>query len=610
MAGSKENHERQVIAELNQGKRDAIGGVPAGTGFAPQKQRTNMSRVLSIKDSIPDVEAPGKPKPDPEPVPAATKAAAAEPETKAADPAPQPAVQAGPDVAKMLQEMMGQLKSLAETNAELKQEVEAAKQAAEEKQSQAQLFEDLSKLVGKGADEIKMPGVNTLLKTGRDKLDGLIGEAMSVRESCSPAYRRSEQYGSAIPVYDASELDHWVAEQMQERGGKRTLLKEMDRWAKAHGLFQGNRITQDATTGADVPGGFLEILSSVMRMSNRPGYVFWQLPTTVHNFGRGEGEVVKVPRNRYPTRPTDPDDRLLSGSGTYVRIDSGNVPVTTGVENFILKEYGRGRPDAPPIAVPTFVGYNSMIDLYPLLESNLLYDYFAWEDLIIRQPLGQASTVLYNNGGDLAVTAATVASDGQMSREFLGEIYTAMSLAETVPLDPEGNYGIVLNTKARGQFKKSLDSDWEAPSPEELERLTNLMLAQYPQGENLQISGYLGNYEGFHIWSSNAFASGPAATDPLVEVETTTAASATNATFRESFAFGGGALGRAVGGTGMQIVFDETTDFGRNQRAIWHCYEAHGALDVDPDLSPAGTAVPQEQRVWRIRTSDTALVAA
>jgi hypothetical protein len=76
---------------------------------------------------------------------------------------------------------------------------------------------------------------------------------------------------------------------------------------------------------------------------------------------------------------------------------------------------------------------------------------------------------------------------------------------------------------------------------------------------------------------------------------------------RTSYAFGGMASGRGIGGSGVQILFDEKTDFGRMDRAIWQSYEAHGPLDVDATGYNDTSDIPQETRVFKVNTFDVAL---
>jgi hypothetical protein len=266
----------------------------------------------------------------------------------------------------------------------------------------------------------------------------------------------------------------------------------------------------------------------------------------------------------------------------------------------ILNEYGRGRSEAPPISIPTFVEQHSMIPLMGLLKRDLFYDYYNWEDLIIREQWGRTSQNYWNNNGEVATASSGVTAGGQLNRDFLGACYTRLANARVVPL-PDGNYGLVTHPTGMRQLRKSLETLFEAPSVEQIRELTNMMLTDYPAGEDIRLEGYQGLYEGFHIWSTNSFSNGGAGTEG---VTSETVDSVTHVV-RTSYAFGGFASGRGIGGAGVQILFDEKTDFGRIDRAIWQSYEAHGPLDVDATGYGDTSDVPQETRVFKLKTTDS-----
>ncbi len=499
-----------------------------------------------------------------------------------------------------------------ELDAAKKRELELSKKLETASKS-SDVLKSLGQLIGKpeGVKTVEMPNVNTKTSPNGERYHGRMAEFMSIRDSLGVNYRATSK-GSYVPVYPTHELDAFMAEVRYDAKSFRGLMEELTDFGKKHGLFRGSRMITEgerraATVGADIPGGFLEVLSSIMRVNARPGLVFWQFPQTVHRFDRGEGEVVDIPRAIYNPVATDSDERLLSGSGTYFPIDSSNARLQTGLVKFILKEYGRGRTEAPPISIPTFVENYSMIPLMRILERNLFYDYYNWEDLVIREQWRPTSRVLYNNNNAVATTAAAVTAGGQMTREFLAQVYARLQNDRVVPL-PDGNFGLVTNPTAIAQLKQSLTNFWEAPSEGQIRDLTNMMLGDYPAGENIKIEGYQGMYEGFHIWQTNAFANAGAGTEGVQSETFDTGGSNAAHVSRTSYAFGGMASGRAMGGSGVQILFDEKTDFGRLDRAIWQSFESHGPLDVDATGWNDTSSVPQETRVFQIRTTDTVVV--
>lgn len=513
----------------------------------------------------------------------------------------------GKSIENAIKPLQSELEKSQAKAAQLEQELATAQKSQD-------VLSGLGRLLGKSETQPEkkstmdsFPNVNRTTSVHSDKIDGRLAEFMEVRDASNVQYRQTQK--GLVPVYQTQSVDRWMSELRQDRRAFHKFLEEdLTQFGKSHGLFRGNRMITEgerraATTASNIPGGFLEVLSSIMRTNARPGLVFWQFPTTVHQFEKGEGDTIVIPRSAYPAAATDSNERLLSGGGTYVPIDSSNQNVQTGLIRFNLNEYGRGRSEAPPIAIPTFVESYSMLPLMTLLQRDLFYDYYRWEDLIIREQWRPTSRVFYNNGDEIATTAAAVGSNGQMTRKFLGAVYTQMANEQVIPL-ADGNYGLVTNPTAIRQLKNSLDQYWLAPTADEIQDLTNILLMDYPNGENLKIQGYKGLYEGFHIFETNGFANGGAGTEGVATEAVNSGGTVTSATMRTSYAFGYAASGRALGGTGVQILFDEKTDFGRLDRAIWQSYEGHGPLDVDATGYGESGANAQETRVFRVVTSD------
>jgi hypothetical protein len=512
----------------------------------------------------------------------------------------------GQSVEKAIQPLQSELEKTQQKAKALEQELAVAKQSED-------VLAGLGKLLGKSETKsekkssMEMPNINKVTSVHSDRIEGRLAEFMQTRDASNVRYRYTQK-GSAVPCYPTHDVDRFTSEIRNDPKAFRSYMDELTEWGKKHGMFRGTRMVTEgerraATTSSDIPGGFLEVLSSIMRVSARPGLVFWQFPTTIHRYDRAEGEVIDIPRAAYPAIATSSEERLLSGSNTYVPIDNSNQRVRTGIAKMILNEYGRGRSEAPPISIPTFVEQYSMIPLMRILERDLFYDYYNFEDLIIREQWRRTSKNYYNNADTLATAATSVpntAGAGQMTRKFLGKVYTQLANDRVVPL-PDGNYGLVTNPTALNQLKNDFDNYWLTPSPEQIRELTNMMLSDYPAGEDIRLEGYQGLYEGFHIWSTNSFANGAAGTEG---VATETVASSGSKTFRTSYAFGGFASGRGIGGAGVQILFDEKTDFGRIDRAIWQSYEAHGPLDVDATGWNDTSDVPQETRVFKVNTAD------
>lgn len=590
-------------------------------GFATAVKNAGLATSLKIQDSVEkrESELPEISEEEAEEVEEVRNIRIEEVDDSTTEVDPQPSQETKSESTSLTPEMLREFLNQSVENAiaplkqqldQVEQEKETLKsQLSEAKQSQ-NILEGLGKLIGKSettpqkGSSVDFPNVNTKLSPNRDRIDGRLAEFMSVRDASGVKYRQGPK--GSVPMYPTYKVDSWMSELKKDRKAFRDFLEnEMTDFGKKHGFFRGSRMVTEgemraATTASDIPGGFLEVLSSIMRINARPGLVFWQFPVTVHQYDRGEGDTIQIPRAAYPAIATDSNERLLSGGNTYVPIDNSNQRVRTGIVRMNLNEYGRGRSEAPPISIPTFVEQYSMLPLMRILERDLFYDYYNWEDLIIREQWRPTSKAYYNSADEVVTAASSVTVGGQLTRKFLGAVYTKMANDRVVPL-PDGNYGLVTNPTAIRQLKNDMDQYWLTPTEDQLQDLTNMFLLDYPNGEDLKIQNYRGLYEGFHIFETNSFANGGAGTEG---VATETDGNSDSLTFRTSYAFGYAASGRGMGGSGVQILFDEKTDFGRIDRAIWQSYEAHGPLDVDATGYNDTSDVPQETRVFKVVTSD------
>jgi hypothetical protein len=470
--------------------------------------------------------------------------------------------------------------------AELESQLQSAKKAET-------ILDELGK-ISKAPITMPTPSVNRVLSSKSDSPQGALKDWFNIYENSNKVVKVRAN-GSQYRSQDNRELNQFVKE------NKSQVIKDLESWGKANGMLRGSSLVSkdSATIGTDIVGGFLQVLSSIMRTNNRQGFVFWQFANTVIDFGKGLGDTIKIPRAAYQPAPGTPEDRLLSSAGAYTRIDSGNQNLSTGVVTAELQEWGLGRNSQyPPVTLVSFVTAYSMIELLSILNRNLMRDYYAWEDLKIRSLWTGTTRVVYNDKNAVATSATSVTSgdDGTLTRRFLASLYGYMKEIQIPPF--AGNkYGLVVNSTALTQLKISYDSLWHAATPGELQTLTEFLNpVLIAPGETDKLSGYCGDFENFMIFETNAYGVG-ASGSPGVQTEDSKVT-------HTSFAFGSDTIGRGIG-TEMEVRFDDDTDFGRATRAIWRSEESFVQMDVDG--AGDNSAVPQQLRVIKVNTLKNAI---
>ncbi|ESA39092.1 hypothetical protein N836_28875 [Leptolyngbya sp. Heron Island J] len=506
--------------------------------------------------------------------------------------------------------------AISELKTQHQQELETVQSEKQEAEQRTGRLEGLLKLSGNqhGVTEqeansgsaVGAPNVNTLISANRTP-KGMFAEVRQIIER-APLAQKYTAKGAITFTRDNRELNAYIRQARLEPKMWRQFLTDIETYAKAQGMLRGSAthlVDQNAaTTGPDIDGGFLATLAAMMRSNNRPQYIFRNFANTRINFQRGFGETIKIPRVAYQTGPNVPDDRLLSGSGAYTQIDSTNQRMQSGTVSATIEEWGLGKNSQfPPIAIPTFVDSYSMIDLMRALDTNLGEDYYRWEDMKVRSLWAPTSRVVYNDGDQVSTTASN--ADGSVTLQYLNNLYAYMRNLQ-IPTYQNGCYGIVLVSSACATFRNELVADgiWQAPSMAALEELANnLSLSTgLDVGPTDLAAAYQGKYGNFHIWETNAYASGAVGTAGAsgegVQTETVAAGAATT---RTNYAFGANTIGRGIG-TEMEIRRDTNDDFQRVGRYIWRSEEGFVAMDVDPTGYNDQSAVPQQLRVLDVRT--------
>jgi hypothetical protein len=426
-----------------------------------------------------------------------------------------------------------------------------------------------------------------------DRPIGAVAELMSIVDRLPKTVKSSSRFGQFVS-HDHREVDRFV------KLNRAAVVKDMETWGRANGLFRGSGVisTDAAVTRADLPGGFLETLSAIMRSNNRPSYIFHQFPNVAINFAKGRGDTVDIPRSPYLATVTDPADYQLSGSGVYAQSNATSRNLQTGIIQCVIQEYGMGKTAATaPIGIPEFVAAYSMINLMSLLDRNIGFNYMQFEDLAIRRLWDPSSRVVYNDNSEVTTTLADLAvgDGGQLTEDFLNNLYAYMRSIQ-IPTYMDGCYGLAANTLAVTQYKNSLDK-YAPATALQIQDVTNVLNVS-SGGEMDQVTGYLGKFNNFHIFETNAFGVGAAGTEGA---QNETIAGSPRLT-RTSYAFGADTIGRGIGAP-MTVRRDSTDDFGRIGRYAWFSEEGFCAVDVDPTGYNDVSAVPQQLRVVKIHTT-------
>jgi len=472
---------------------------------------------------------------------------------------------------------------------------------------------DLFKLHGSAnpVKERKTPALNTVTTTDSDRVFGSLSDLESIQNSTQLVLKQSSQ-GNPIWMRDFKPVDHFVRE------NRKQVMNDLEVFAKKNGLLQGGSVNgmavkEAATQISDVPGGFLQTLSSIIRTTHRPGYVFWQFAQTEFNYLKSQGTTVLVQRAAYQPSSIVPSDWLLSGGGSFTAIDTNLQQISTGTVPIVLQEFGLGKgsgytTEMPPVSLPSFVLAYSMIDLVSVLEKNLGQNYAQFEERTIRALYNGSSAVVYNSASNVVtspsaiVTSSATNDSGIITKEFLLNLNAYMRSLLVEPF-PDNNYALVLHPLAVSQLMQSLQTIFRMTTVEDVAALSNILNPTVIPPENgSRISGYIGTYYGFHIFQSNGFSVGVTGNEG---VQTETILSGSKLT-RISYAFGNSAVGRGVG-TPMEIRQNEITNYQRLNSYIWRSEEGFAALDVDPTGYSDTSTVPQQLRVFLVHTTDSAL---
>lgn len=505
--------------------------------------------------------------------------------------------------------------------ARLKAENEALKAAAETAQSQ---MENLTSVTGIQGRPASGGGYNpNTLKafTGSDQTPPRVKQLFEHIESLPKNTKNYE--GEMFSMPDSQGLDSYIANEVQEARAQYglpmntlselthlPLYKELEQWAKNQGFFRGSgaRMTQAGVTSADMVGGFLPTLSSMLRYTHRGAYIFHQFPNIAIDHGRNRGDTIQIARYKLNEEPTLDSDWELSGGGAFVDLTTDSQGTQTGVVEAVIKEYGMGKPTVDanrPYMVPNFVQMYSMLSVLESFQVNIMRNYMQFEDRYIRALWAPTSRKVYNSANEVTTDPLEVVdtSNGTLTAEFLHSLYTYMAAAY-IPTYMDGCYGLALNSYQLQQLRLSMtpverDGFTKPNNASDLASIVNMLPALTDVD---RVTGYRGKWANFHIFEQNTFGMGAAGTAGAQNV--TTGATTASQLMRTAYAFGANTIGRGIG---MPMELRSQSGeilWNRAQKWIWISHESFTPLDVDPVGYSDGSAVPQQLRVLEVRTCD------
>ena len=147
------------------------------------------------------------------------------------------------------------------------------------------------------------------------------------------------------------------------------------------------------------------------------------------------GDIL-IPRFTNLPLPTDLSHYQLGISDT---LGSSSTSIRERSIACRVQEWGRGKDDAAPVKISTFLSAYSLLNLEQEMERVLGMDYLAFVDLQVRSLFATANYVVYANGNDLVMTPGEVVTDGTLNRYTLLAAHRAMQEEYAPPL-PDGNY--------------------------------------------------------------------------------------------------------------------------------------------------------------------------
>jgi hypothetical protein len=436
-----------------------------------------------------------------------------------------------------------------------------------------------------------------ILRSG-DHISGpdALREYRAIRAS-SPLKEAKNEAGNIVEQRDSRFSDEWLANHRE------SVMEGLERKYQEAGRSGGK---EAVTARADIQGIIMETVSDMVRTNHHPNHIWKNVLDYTVDIGRDSGNGINIPRYAFAEGSIDGADWDLSN---VAALTTDAQPIQASTVKVLVQEYGMGKPGLPtnrnkPIGVNLFLNAVSVRDIMNVVSNNLGYNYAQFETAVILYGLINSTGVTYyNKKGEPTTTPASLAAGdgGQCDWDFLTGLSAEMS-TQGVPAYANGKYFLALAPKDLATLEISLRANMQFLNRASLSDLTSVF-KQSANNSDINYSGYKGDIGDFMIFDTSTLSQGPFAA--ALPGNTENIAGSPRA-MRTGFAMGAHAMGRGVAAA-FNIRESDATDFQRQRILAWNSYEGFAALDLSASLSPPGTPVPQQTRVFKLRFTSTAI---
>lgn len=420
-------------------------------------------------------------------------------------------------------------------------------------------------------------------------------EYLDIRES-SPVKFATSEAGFSVEHRDTRNSDAWLKKHRE------SIIQGLE--ARYQAAARGGK--EAVTTRTDLTDLIMTTVSDMVRTNHHPAHIAANFIDYTIDIGRDSGNGITVPRYAFSEGSIDGSDWDLSN---VTSLTTDAQPIQGSTVRIPVLEYGMGKPGLPtnrnkPIGINLFVNAISVKDILSVVSNNLGYNYRQFETATILYGLmNSTTTVYYNKKGEPTSTPASLTADdgGQCDWAFLTGLAAEMA-TQGVPAFANGKYALALSPKDLATLETSLRGNMQFLTRASITELTSIF-EQSANNSDINYSGYKGDIGDFMIWDTATLGQGPFAAALAANTETI---NGTPTAMRTGFALGAHAMGRGVA-MPFNIRESDVTDFQRQRILAWNSYEGFAALDLNASLSPVGTLVPQQTRVFKLRFTARAI---